>query len=531
MALTVSNAGSGSSGTSTATLAFNSGATWSQGDMVVVCIATDNNGTNGATSLSSVTDAKSHTYTQRTAILNDPGAAAAGVECAIYTATVGAAGMATTDQITINFSPNTTCKLAYVYKVSGSTGTPTFASAETGWTGRTNSVTVTTASVPDTYCLVMARAHEYNQTGTGDSDTTNGNWSTLRAAGVGGTFESGMSLRTQTKVVTATGTQAWTTAPGTSSDYAIAGIQISEQATTHNADGTASGSGSGTASPTATYTTLTAAATGTGSGTATGGLVLSADGTGSGSGSATADATRVQPATGTASGTGTAEATAVREQPATATGSGTGTAEATASHEAIATATGSGAGTTTATASHEAIATGTATGTGTAAAEATREQPATATASGTGSGTAEGVYEAIATATGAGSGSATATADEDTNPTGSASGTSSATADATVISTRRPKPAPYQQPFIPADIEVFPKRVKVSLTATANATVTTPINVVRLKSPKAKARPTLTANAIAIAPITIAATNTVVRHYSESRDLAEILLFLEDLLI
>ena len=58
MALTISQAGSGNSTSSSATLAVTLTQSFAVGDMVVVCIASDNNGTNGADSVLSVTEYK-----------------------------------------------------------------------------------------------------------------------------------------------------------------------------------------------------------------------------------------------------------------------------------------------------------------------------------------------------------------------------------------------------------------------------------------------------------------------------------------
>lgn len=183
-AATVTTAGTGNSTTSTATLAFNCGASFAVGDVLVVCIGADNAGTTpsaGVSSLTSVTDAKSHVYTLLQATF-DPGAASAGITVGIAYTTITTA-MITTDQVTLNFSPNTTSKAAVVYKIHPDTGN-VIQFVTSGFTAgsTTGTPTVTTSSTKIGDIVIAALAAESNATVTGDSDVVGGAWTTQTSA-------------------------------------------------------------------------------------------------------------------------------------------------------------------------------------------------------------------------------------------------------------------------------------------------------------------------------------------------------------
>jgi hypothetical protein len=205
----VTTAGSGNSATSTATLAFDCGNSFAIGDVIVVCISADNNGASGVSSLTSVTDAGGNVYELLQATY-DPGAAAAGQTVGIAWARITTA-LITTDDVTINFSPNTVSKAAVVHKLDPDTGI-TIQKVTSGFTAgsATGTPTVTTATVTIGDVVIAAIAAESNAAFTGDSDTTNGSWSTQTTA-VGNTGTSGTSSRvaSQTKIVTATATQTY----------------------------------------------------------------------------------------------------------------------------------------------------------------------------------------------------------------------------------------------------------------------------------------------------------------------------------
>jgi len=371
MALTLSQAGSGNSTTSSATLAVTLTQSVAVGDVVIVCIASDNNGTNGADSVTSVTDSQSHTYTVRAGQNNDPGAAAAGASVNIYTTTVTTA-MTTSDVVTANFSPNTASKAMVIWEVAPGAGeTPTYTS-NGGSTNNGTNPALTSSSITSGDAVIYALAAETAATLTGDSDTTRGSWSTLHSSVANtGTNGTSMTVGSQYKVVTGTGTQAWGTTLSTS-DWGISYIVLHPAVVVSR---TATGGGTGTESAAggrfiaksflhAQFSTNFRAG-GTAFYIGPRFTVFSRTATGSGVGTQTASAIEILPRTATGSGLGTQTVTGLHIAPRTATGSGTGTQTATGLHIAPRTATGSGAGTESSTRVYVAIRTATGAGVGT----------------------------------------------------------------------------------------------------------------------------------------------------------------------
>lgn len=208
--LTISDSGNGNSTSSGATVATGSTVTAATGDWLVALVAGDNNGTNGAASLSSVSDSQSNTWTQRALITNDPGAAAAGATIGVFTAPITNALASGT--VTANFSPNTTFKAIQVYRVQPGAGNQVvFVAADTsGVTTNATTHSSNTVSVTSGDTIFGAAGIEDRGTITGDSDTTNGSWSTIitRLADGGGVGTS-MSCSSQYKTVSATANQTW----------------------------------------------------------------------------------------------------------------------------------------------------------------------------------------------------------------------------------------------------------------------------------------------------------------------------------
>lgn len=441
MALTISQAGSGNSTTSSATLAVTLTQSFAVGDMVVVCIASDNNGTNGADSVTSVTDSQSHTYTLRASQNNDPGAAAAGASVNIYTTLVTTA-MTTSDVVTANFSPNTASKAMVIWEVAPGAGeTPTYIS-NGGSTNNGTNPALTSSSITSGDAVVYALAAETAATLTGDSDTTRGSWSTLHSSVANtGTSGTSMTVGSQYKVVTGTGTQAWGTTLSTS-DWGISYI-ILHPAVVVSRTATGSGAGTETAQGNkfiaksflhAQFSTNFRSG-GTAFYIGPRFTVFSRTATGSGAGTQTASAIEILPRTATGSGAGTETATGLKTKLRTATGSGLGTQTATGLHIAPRTATGSGAGSQSSTGVYAAIRTATGSGVGTQTTAGVHLAPRSATGSGISSeiGYVPSTGASARTATGSGVGSATTVfsffsyiyAD------GSSSGTGSSTASTT----------------------------------------------------------------------------------------------------
>jgi hypothetical protein len=225
MALTVSQAGSANSTVSGATLAIGS-VTAAIGDWLVIAIAADNAGTDGVSSVASVTDSAGNSYTLRSDTTYDPGAAADGATLAVFTCILTAALAAGT--VTVNFSPNTTACAAIAYRVQpGSGDTIAFRAVGAGSTGNGTAASLTASSVESGDTLFSFAAHETRTAVTADSDTTNGTWSAAYAdLADTGAFATSMAVSGQFKTVTATGDQVcdWTT--GGARDFAINWLRV-----------------------------------------------------------------------------------------------------------------------------------------------------------------------------------------------------------------------------------------------------------------------------------------------------------------
>lgn len=229
MALTVTAGGTANSTSSSASLALNAGVRCEAKDWIVVCVAADNNGTNGATSTTGVTDAAGNTYTLRADRLQDPGAAGDGVSLRVYVAPC-TVPLSATQQITVAFSPNTTSKAAAVWRIRPAASGAVNFLGESGTVAATANPTHTTASMSAGQLVIGATAAETNVTPTADSDTTNGTWSTAQVATANtGTAGTSAVLTTQFKVVTATATQTYNTTL-VANDHAVSCLRFSEVA-------------------------------------------------------------------------------------------------------------------------------------------------------------------------------------------------------------------------------------------------------------------------------------------------------------
>jgi hypothetical protein len=223
MALTITDAGNGNSTSSSASLSTGSTITASVADWLVAVPAADNNGTNGAASLTSVTDSQGNTWKQRALINQDPGAAAAGATLGIYVCE-GVTNALSSGTVTANFSPNTASKAIQVYRVQPGAGEVVqfVASDTTGSAGSTTTHSAATVSVTQDDTIIGCAAVETGTPSvTGDSDTTNGSWSTvlIRVANTG-TDSTSMNSVSQYKTVTATGNQSWACTTGSARNSA-----------------------------------------------------------------------------------------------------------------------------------------------------------------------------------------------------------------------------------------------------------------------------------------------------------------------
>jgi hypothetical protein len=211
MALTISDAGNGTSITNDTTCATGATVTASVGDWLVVVVAAANAGASGASSISAPSDASGNTYTQRAIINFTPGSVASdGATLGFYTAAITSA--LSSAAVTANFSANTPQKSVQVYRVQPGVGESVqfVATDGTGSTGLTGTHAAATVSVTNGDTIFGAAAIETDDIITGDSDTTNGNWSSIltRVADGGGDTDC-MTCSSQYKTVNATGNQSW----------------------------------------------------------------------------------------------------------------------------------------------------------------------------------------------------------------------------------------------------------------------------------------------------------------------------------
>ncbi len=192
------------------------------GDLLVLFAAADNAGTSGVSSTStSVTDAAGNTWTNQAQTNRTVGAANDGSTLTVWTCLVTNALVAAT--ITINFSPNTTCKAAGLQKAVPAAGCAmAIAAVGPGVTGSSTGRSSGAVSVALGQTMIGACAVEENATVTADSDTSNGNWSTaLVSLANGGAAGTSQTLSIQRKTVTATGNQTYNTTTASSRDWAL----------------------------------------------------------------------------------------------------------------------------------------------------------------------------------------------------------------------------------------------------------------------------------------------------------------------
>ena len=231
-------------------------ATTSNNDWLVVIIGVDNGddtpGASGAKSwVTGVTDSGgSNTYTKRVDVTYDPGANSEGATLQIYTCQVTA--NITNGTITANFSGHTINEIGIqVYRVRpGASEAISYISADTtGSGGLVTSHAAATVSVTSGDIIFGAASIETDDAVTGDSDTTNGSWSTvITRLADGGTDANAMCVSSQYKTVSATGNQSWACTTATARDSvrsyiilrsATAGKVLTADGGTYSVTGTA----------------------------------------------------------------------------------------------------------------------------------------------------------------------------------------------------------------------------------------------------------------------------------------------------
>jgi hypothetical protein len=230
-ALTRTARGTGGNNTGATTLTVSPASNYTAGSFAVLCIALDNAGTSGSNVVApaSATDSVGNVWTRRQNALYDNGAASAGAEIAIYTATVSTFTTANSLTITWSGSTSVTAKAYTLDEFTAAAGkiivylTGATSAGATGTGG-----TITTSSITSGDAVIGCGAAEAAASSwTGDADTSNGSWTTQQTNGFG-TGTSGMTVTSQTKITTGTATQTYNPTIA-SSDNILAWISIGER--------------------------------------------------------------------------------------------------------------------------------------------------------------------------------------------------------------------------------------------------------------------------------------------------------------
>lgn len=232
MALTFANSGNTNFASPATSMTVNaqSGAV---GDFLIAIVALDNGGSSGA-ALSPVTIATSGSnppsWTQRLTVNRTAGAVNDGATLHIFTAPVTTAFSSRTT--TVSF-PSCEQGSLLIFKVTPAAGnTVEWVGSSTTATGSSTTPSVGPLSVTDGYTVVGAFAIETDDVITGDSDTTNGSWSSIvSVVGDGGVDADAQRVLSQHKTVSATGNQTYNvTGLGAARDWAGALFVIRELA-------------------------------------------------------------------------------------------------------------------------------------------------------------------------------------------------------------------------------------------------------------------------------------------------------------
>lgn len=199
------------------------------GSMAVLCVAYDNSKASGVDPYSSIADSVGNTWTSRQNVTITGGVASDGVSTRIFTSLLTVA-LTTSDSITVTYSGVTVARAWALHEATGSAGVPTYVGGNTASTHQNTTLpTITTDSIPtgDMVIGVDGQQGGTAATITQDGDSTNGSWSAQQSSKVG-SGASGMTITSQRKVVTGTGTQTYNPTYSGSGENAIAWISVNE---------------------------------------------------------------------------------------------------------------------------------------------------------------------------------------------------------------------------------------------------------------------------------------------------------------
>lgn len=234
--------GSNTNKTTGTTVTLTTGAIVPIGALVVVTWAADNLSATTPT-LSSVTDSKGNTYTVIANVGSGSATAAAGQVAGIAVSRLTVALTAADTISAIASSASTVVKAVDAAYFTGATiATRAAATTATG-NGTAPSVNYTAGVSGD--LLIGVVGNQNNALPTGDADTTNGSWNVLGGvASTGGNAATNISVYSQYKILTATGSQTYNVTIA-SGQWSIATVALIPATTVSR---TATNAGTGTES-------------------------------------------------------------------------------------------------------------------------------------------------------------------------------------------------------------------------------------------------------------------------------------------
>jgi hypothetical protein len=230
MALSSTPRGTGGNNSTGTTVTVTPGSNFAVWSMGVLVIALDNAGSGGSVPAApaTVVDSVGNTWTRRQNPIYDPNSASAGVELAFYTSLLtNRFTTANSLVITWDAGVSVAAKAWALWEVTAAADKmASYITGAAGTGAASGTPTVTTSSLTNGDMVIGGGGAESADTWAGDADTTNGSWATHQHAGFG-TGTNGMSLTTQTKVVSATATQTYNPTL-TSADQILGWISLRE---------------------------------------------------------------------------------------------------------------------------------------------------------------------------------------------------------------------------------------------------------------------------------------------------------------
>lgn len=227
MTITVTNRGTASDGVSRAFLDIVAASDCTAGELVVLAIAYNNAGTNGADPFNTIYDSSGNTWFLMYAGLNDPSSANAGLCLRVYGTYQNNNQLTAGQNATVEFSPNVVAKVATLTEISSDSPNNLAYSTISDQITLTATPSVTGSPTAVGDCIFGASSKEGTSAITDDSDTTNGSWSTGQQSIIG-SGTSGMSVITQAKVATGTASMTFDPVSATNTDCITVMLRIYE---------------------------------------------------------------------------------------------------------------------------------------------------------------------------------------------------------------------------------------------------------------------------------------------------------------